>query len=121
MQGFIWLFHEIVVILHYETLGISLFPAPGVGMRVCGLACLADIAAGQCVENGCGGADGSMLCAFCAELRHRTRPRAADVGTGDVQRWKLHALHPALPLHAFPRKRLNGMPRRYWKYMTEKQ
>ena len=107
--------------MQHETLGISLFSAPAVGMRVCGLACVADSSVGNRVEMGRRIADDGLLCIVYFELRHRTRPRAATVGTGDVQRWKLNALHPALPLYVVPRKQLNDMPRRYWKYMTEKQ
>ena len=88
--------------MQHETLGIGVLSAPGVGMRVCGMARLATAAAVSRVALGSGGTDGGVLCAVHLELRHWPRPCAAAVGQGDVQRWQLVAHHSTLPLHAVP-------------------
>ena len=50
--------------MQHETLGISLFPAPVVGMCVCGLACVADSSVGNRVEMGRCIADGGLFALF---------------------------------------------------------
>ena len=72
MVSYSWRIQKKVVILQHETLGISLFSAPGAGMRVCGLACVANSSVGNRLEMGRGLADGGLLCAVRWELRHRT-------------------------------------------------